>query len=202
MAQSVGCRAAIADVRAGRTVQARPLTSGTALRARRQRSWVGARAQSLESSAEVEVNVPIEEAFKMWEDREDIPSWMPWIHEVKVDESDESLSRWILRTHQFGRDWELSWLAKNLHPVPLQKIHWRSVPGSMSIGIEVPNRGQVRFAKRPNGCLVGLSIQYEVPSPLAPFANALTPLVNSILLADMERFRDKAQRLHAQQESV
>jgi len=28
--------------------------------------------------------VPVEEAFKMWEDREKIPQWMPWIHSVKV----------------------------------------------------------------------------------------------------------------------
>lgn len=34
--------------------------------------------------ASVVVDVPVEEAFKMWEDREKIPQWMPWIHSVKV----------------------------------------------------------------------------------------------------------------------
>ena len=40
---------------------------------------------------------------------------------------DERLSKWELRTEQLGRTWEFSWLAQNLTPTKLQKIHWRSV---------------------------------------------------------------------------
>jgi uncharacterized membrane protein len=40
---------------------------------------------------------------------------------------DERLSRWVLSTEQLGRRWEFSWLAQNLAPTRLQKIHWRSV---------------------------------------------------------------------------
>jgi len=59
-------------------------------------------------------------------------------------EDDPRLSRWTLSTFQFNRQWEFSWLALNLTPLRNQKIHWRSVPGSVggSLGsaLEVANR--------------------------------------------------------------
>lgn len=128
------------------------------------------------------MDVPVEEAWALWDDRSLIPTWMPWVDSVQVrldlrlgstaragwgllllkrhaallvpdadlsmaaslhwrtqiEDDDPKMSRWTLKTNQFGRDWTLSWLAQNLTPIPLQKIHWRSVPGSMSMqGIEV-----------------------------------------------------------------
>jgi hypothetical protein len=70
-------------------------------------------------------------------------------------------------------DWEFSWLARNLAPVRNQKIHWASEPGSASLpGLNIANRGQIRFVRRgPSACTVNLSISYEVPEMLAPFAN-------------------------------
>ncbi len=40
--------------------------------------------QWLENSAEQDVHLPVERCFDMWEDRERIPQWMPWIQSVKV----------------------------------------------------------------------------------------------------------------------
>jgi uncharacterized membrane protein len=89
-----------------------------------------------------------------------------------VQQDDPRLSRWTLATHQFGRDWEFSWLARNLAPVRGQKIHWASEPGSASLGLNIDNRGQIRFVKRGAGATsVALTISYEVPSALAPFAS-------------------------------
>ena len=64
-------------------------------------------------------------------------------------------------------------MALNLTPLKYQKIHWRSVPGSGSLGsLEVQNRGQIRFMKKePGKCSVKLTISYEVPNVLAPFAS-------------------------------
>lgn len=45
------------------------------------RCWA---AQWLENSAEQDVKLPIERCYEMWEDRERIPQWMPWIKSVKV----------------------------------------------------------------------------------------------------------------------
>jgi uncharacterized membrane protein len=66
-------------------------------------------------------------------------------------------------------------MALNMTPLKYQKIHWRSVPGSSggSLGaLEVQNRGQIRFMKKgPEKCAIKLTISYEVPNVLAPFAN-------------------------------
>jgi uncharacterized membrane protein len=135
--------------------------------------WRG--SQWLENSAQADVPVSLEEAWVLWDDRERIPQWMPWITSVRVQEDDMRMSKWTLSTTQFGRAWEFSWLALNMAPLKNQKIHWRSVPGSTggSLGsLEVQNRGQIRFQRRGAGeCTVKLTISYEVPSALAPFAN-------------------------------
>jgi len=71
-------------------------------------------------------------------------------------------------------DWEFSWLARNLAPVRGQKIHWASEPGSSSGGavLDISNNGAVRFARRgPGAVAVRLTISYEVPGALAPFAS-------------------------------
>ena len=66
-------------------------------------------------------------------------------------------------------------------PLKHQKIHWRSVPGSGSLGgLEVQNRGQIRFMRKgPQKCAVKLTISYEVPNVLAPFANVSVILIHS-----------------------
>ncbi|EFJ53042.1 hypothetical protein VOLCADRAFT_47345, partial [Volvox carteri f. nagariensis] len=131
------------------------------------------------------VPAPLETCWSLWEDRERIPLWMPWIKSVKVLDKDPRMSRWTLATHQFGRDWEFSWLARNLPPVKNNKIHWPHA------GIEIQNRGQIKFVRTsPTSCNITLIISYEVPNALVPFANALTPLVEGIIQKDMERFRE------------
>lgn len=150
-------------------------------------------SQWLENKGSVDVPAPLEQCWAMWEDRERIPQWMPWIKSVKVLDNDPRLSRWTLATHQFGRDWEFSWLARNLAPIKNSKIHWVSERGSASLGIEIANRGQIKFKRlSPSSCNITLIISYEVPNVLVPFANALTPLVEGIIQKDMERFRELA----------
>ena len=53
------------------------------------------------------------------------------------------------------------------------QIHWRSVPGSSTMGnaLDIANRGQIRFRKiSADSCVIKLTISYEVPDILAPFA--------------------------------
>uniref|UniRef100_A0A803LEY5 Coenzyme Q-binding protein COQ10 START domain-containing protein n=1 Tax=Chenopodium quinoa TaxID=63459 RepID=A0A803LEY5_CHEQI len=95
-----------------------------------------------------EVDVPASVAYNCYLNREDIPKWMPFISSVKVLEDKPDQSRWTLRYKAFGRDIEFSWLARNLQPIPNQKIHWRSLEG-------LPNSGAVRFYPRgPSSCLI------------------------------------------------
>ena len=161
------------------------------------RSPSAPRAQWLENTAEVEVAAPLDACWNMWEDRTRIPAWMPWIKAVTIQEDDPKLSRWVLSTDQFGRTWEFSWLARNLTPVRHAKIHWTSVPGSSTFGsaLDIANRGAIRFYKK-GAALTGvkLTISYEVPDGLAPFASAVTPLVERILRTDMGRFKELAEK--------
>ena len=65
-------------------------------------------------------------------------------------------------------------------------------------GIEVRNRGEIRFAPRTDSsCSVRLTFTYEVPSPLAPFAAALRPFGDGVLQRDMQRFREYAAQRYA-----
>ena len=70
-----------------------------------------------------------------------------------------------------------------------------STGGSLGNGIEVANRGQIRFYPRgPERCAVKLTISYEVPDVMAPFGSAITPAVEGILRTDMRRFAEFATR--------
>ncbi|XP_021768651.1 uncharacterized protein LOC110732968 isoform X2 [Chenopodium quinoa] len=133
-----------------------------------------------------EVDVPVSVAYNCYSNREDIPKWMPFISSVKVVEDKPDQSRWTLRYKAFGRDIEFSWLARNLQPIPNQKIHWRSLEG-------LPNSGAVRFYPRgPSSCLIELTVSYEVPQLLSPVASALQPFLESLLLRGLERFTNFA----------
>ena len=86
-------------------------------------------------------------------------------------------------------------------PLKLQKIHWRSVEGSMGgtgIGaVEVRNKGEIRFAPRTQtSCVVKMSISYELPEALVPLGTAVAPVVQGVISEDLKRFRDLAVREH------
>ncbi|KAK8547813.1 hypothetical protein V6N13_027426 [Hibiscus sabdariffa] len=126
-------------------------------------------------TVKLEIDVPAAVAYNLYSDREAIPNWMPFVSSVKVLEDTPDLSRWFVKYEAFGRNIEYSWLAKNLQPIPNQKIHWRSLEG-------LGNRGSVRFyPKGPSSCLVDLSISYEVPQLLVPVATLLQPFMESLL---------------------
>ncbi|XP_024018180.1 uncharacterized protein LOC21397016 [Morus notabilis] len=133
-------------------------------------------------TVKMEIDVPVSVAYDCYNDREAIPRWMPFISSVKILEDKPDLSRWSLKYKAFGRNIEFSWLARNMQPIPNQKIHWRSMEG-------LPNRGAVRFyPKGPSSCIVELTVSYEVPQILTPVASALQPFLESLLRRGLERF--------------
>ncbi|XP_021895945.1 uncharacterized protein LOC110813211 [Carica papaya] len=133
-------------------------------------------------TVKMEIDVPASAAYKFYSDREAIPQWMPFISSVKIVEDKPDLSRWSLKYKAFGQDIEYSWLARNMQPIPNQKIHWRSLEG-------LPNRGAVRFfPKGPSSCVVELTVSYEVPQLLVPVASALQPFLESLLRRGLEQF--------------
>ncbi|MCO5586284.1 hypothetical protein L7F22_040223 [Adiantum nelumboides] len=138
--------------------------------------------QWLDTTAQIEVPVPLSVAWDLWTDRERVNRWMPWIHSIKVLKDRPELSKWCLKYNAFGQNFEFTWTAKNLQPIRNQKIHWRSVDG-------LPNRGTVRFYPRSSSTVgVELTISFEVPEVLVPLASSVSPLVQSIMQQDLERF--------------
>ncbi|XVF32958.1 hypothetical protein REPUB_Repub17cG0127600 [Reevesia pubescens] len=107
-------------------------------------------------TVKMEIDVSASMAYKCYSDREAIANWMPFISSVKVLEDKPDLSRWSLKYKAFGRDLEYSWLARNMQPIPNQKIHWRSVEG-------LANRGVVRFyPKGPSSCEIEVRLLYTI----------------------------------------
>ncbi|KAI3891734.1 hypothetical protein MKW92_000574 [Papaver armeniacum] len=133
-------------------------------------------------TVKMDIDVPVSTAYNCYLDREAIPRWMPFISTVKVLEDKPDLSRWSLKYRAFGQDIEFSWLARNMQPIPNQKIHWRSLEG-------LPNKGVVRFfPKSPTSCTVELTVSYEIPQILTPVSSALKPLLENLLVRGLERF--------------
>ncbi|KAF8661734.1 hypothetical protein HU200_056685 [Digitaria exilis] len=111
---------------------------------------------------------------------------MPFISSTWILEYKPDLSRWSLKYEVFGRNVELSWLARNMTPIvrnqKIHWLHWRSLVG-------LPNRGAVRFfPKSPSSCIVQLTVEYEIPEILAQLNQALKPFMEGLLLKGIESF--------------
>jgi len=143
----------------------------------------------LEHSVQVEVEVPIDLAWNLWSDLEQMPRWMKWIESVKVLEDNPELSRWKLATGGL----EFSWLSRIQKVVPQQIIQWESVDG-------LPNRGAIRFYDRKNSSIVKLTIAYAIPGFLGKIMDNLFlgRIVESTIQADLERFKEYAIQAKAQ----
>ncbi|NEP80519.1 MAG: hypothetical protein F6K17_02785 [Okeania sp. SIO3C4] len=137
----------------------------------------------LEHSVQIEVAVPIDLVWNLWSDLEQMPRWMKWIESVKVLEDNPDLSQWKLASGNF----EFSWLSRIQRVVQHQIIQWESVDG-------LPNRGAIRFYDRHGSSIVKLTVAYGVPGWLIKIMDNLFlgRIVESTLMADMERFRDYA----------
>eukprot|EP00882_Tetradesmus_deserticola_P023582 GHRQ01025677.1.p1 GENE.GHRQ01025677.1~~GHRQ01025677.1.p1 ORF type:complete len:147 (-),score=1.01 GHRQ01025677.1:138-578(-) len=78
-------------------------TFGRQLPVRASNGYRWSMGRWLENRAGIEVDVPLEVCWSLWEDRQRIPLWMPWIKSVTVQQDNPALSRWTLSTRQFGR---------------------------------------------------------------------------------------------------
>ncbi|XP_068659126.1 uncharacterized protein [Aristolochia californica] len=138
-------------------------------------------------TVKLEVDVPCSVAYNYYSDRESIPRWMLFITSVKVLEDKPDLSRWSMKYTAFGQDLEFAWLARNMQPIPNQKIHWRSLEG-------LPNKGAVRFyPKGPSSCIIDLTVSYEIPQILIPVGSALRPLLERLLMIGLRQFANYAE---------
>lgn len=139
----------------------------------------------LEHSVQVEVKVPIDLAWNLWADLEQMPRWMSWISQVKVSPENPNLSQWTLS----AMGWEFSWQAQLTRVVPHQIIQWESIDG-------LTNRGAVRFYDRHDSTIVKLTVAYGIPGMVGQLMDNwfLGRFVESTIQADMERFREFVSR--------
>lgn len=145
-------------------------------------------ADWLEHTVQVEVDVPIELAWSLWSDLEQMPRWMKWIDSVKILEDNPELSRWKLATGNFN----FTWLSRIVQVVPEQIIEWESVDG-------LPNKGAIRFYNRHGSCIVKMSFAYAIPGILGKLMDSLIgDIVESTVQADLERFKEYALKAYAE----
>ncbi len=144
----------------------------------------------LEHTVQIEVPVPIELVWSLWSDLEQMTIWMKWIESVKILEDNPELSRWKLASGNFN----FTWLSRIVQVVPQQIIEWQSVDG-------LPNKGAIRFyARKDNTSIVKMTFAYAVPGILGKLMDSLIGnIVESTVMADLERFREYA--IKAQTES-
>ncbi len=169
------------DYRRRESVRRHDLRATNGSKTRMDGGWV-------KNKASVVAPVPLPVAWELWQDRTRIPNWMPWISSVSYLPDDRTKTKWTLSTDQFGQHFEFSWLAQDLEPVKYEKIQWESLEG-------LKNKGSVTFNKAPEGTKLVMEISYQVPGPLVPFGSAVSPLVESILDADLRRFSTFAEKV-------
>lgn len=139
-------------------------------------------ADWLEHTVQIEVPVPIELAWNLWSDLEQMTIWMKWIESVKILEDNPELSRWKLASGNFN----FTWLSRIVRVVPQQIIEWQSVDG-------LPNRGAIRFYDRKDSTIVKMSFAYSVPGIIGKLLdNLIGDIVESTVMADLERFKEYA----------
>ncbi len=147
----------------------------------------------LEHSVQIEVAAPIDLVWNLWSDLEQMPQWMKWIESVEVLKDNPDLSKWKLASGNF----EFSWLSRIHRIVTHQIIQWESVDG-------LPNRGAIRFYDRHGSSIVRLTVAYGVPGWLIKIMDNLFlgRIVESTLMADLERFRDYAVAVEQKEKGI
>ncbi|MDK2410082.1 SRPBCC family protein [Aphanizomenon sp. PH219] len=140
-------------------------------------------SELLEHSVQVEVEIPIELAWELWSDLEQMPKWMKWIDSVTISPDNPEISLWKLSTGGL----EFAWKSRITKMVPNQIIQWESVDG-------LPNQGAIRFYDRHEMSVVKMTVSYAIPGLIGKLMDNLFlgKVVESTIQADLERFKEYA----------
>ena len=140
-------------------------------------------SELLEHSVQVEVEIPIELAWEVWSDLEQMPKWMKWIDSVTISPDNPEISLWKLSTGGL----EFAWKSRITKMIPNQIIQWESVDG-------LPNQGAIRFYDRHEMSVVKMTVSYAIPGLIGKLMDNLFlgKVVESTIQADLERFKEYA----------
>jgi uncharacterized membrane protein len=162
----------VAMVLAGAGLLARALTNLPA----RRLIGVGAGRRAVDVQKVINVAVPIDEVWELWNNYENFPRFMSHLEEVRRTE--EGRSHWVA-AGPAGRRFE--WDAVTTQSVPNELLAWKSVEGS-----PVENAGIVRFRPNPDG-----TTQIDVRISYNPPGGAIGHAVAALFGADPKRAMDE-----------
>ncbi len=137
---------------------------------------VGAGRSAMSFHKTININAPVDEVFRFWEQRENFPKFMSHIEEVRV--TGEGRTHWRARG---PAGVSAEWDAVVTRHEPNRLIAWRTESGSA-----VQNTGVVRFAPNAAG-----GTQLDIMMSYNPPAGALGHLVAAIFGADPKQAMDE-----------
>jgi uncharacterized membrane protein len=133
-------------------------------------TWPGFTARTA-----ITINRSREEVYRYWRDFGNLPYFMQYLDEVRVDPHNERRSHWRAKG-PLGVPVE--WDAEIVEDRPNELIAWRSVDVA-----DVPNRGTVRFELAPGGRATEVHVEIRYYPP----AGALGKVVAKLFGADPAR---------------
>lgn len=117
----------------------------------------GVGKQNVRVEAEVTVNRPREELYRIWRNFENLPVFMD--HIVSVTETDDTNSHWVIRA---PAGMVVSWDAHVVNDIENELIAWETVEGS-----GVDNAGSVHFEDDgEDGTRIRIVLRYDPPADL------------------------------------
>lgn len=151
----------------------------------------------LSSSVSLSLDTPSEEAYLLYSDLTQQPTWSPWLTSVQVLDKNTGLSKWTLK--KLGL--EYSWSARNVDCENVQNgysVCWESIDG-------LPNKGQAGFyTDGSSKTTMTLTVRYDLPGVAAFVLKSLGSygqrFIESTLLADLVRFNERLSRHKKQRE--
>lgn len=153
----------------------------------------------MDSSVSLTIRASQANAFALYSDLNQHPSWSPWLESVKFDRQ-TGLSEWTLK--QFGIRY--SWTAHNVICEPPNEICWESLNG-------LPNKGKVQFEPisqerlTNDAFIMKLTISYDLPHLAAAILQGLGTVgekfIEMTLLADLKRFQVELERYESDRDS-
>ncbi len=134
----------------------------------------------VERTVELTIRCPVEEVYALWADLENLPRWMRYIKEVRLDPLRPGHSRW-----KFGIDpLFVEWSSRITQQIPLRLVAWESVEG-------LENRGRIDFFPEGPYCRLRLNVAVSAPGGVVGVFIAQVGLgtwIDQNLQADLERF--------------
>jgi uncharacterized membrane protein len=130
---------------------------------------------------EIEVDVPVTEAYNQWTQFEQFPQFMEGVEEVR--QLDDTLLHWAATVAGKKAEWE----AKIVEQEPDRRITWESTDGRRT-------RGTVTFQEAGSGrTRIELSMSYMAEGPVER-AGSAAGLDARRVRGDLERFKELIER--------